>query len=381
MDPRWQEAMRKRGVTDFSLAVIDAWPCVYLGPEDDAGRRLARPLTFLRSKPGEHHYARPIEGLLALVDLDTMEVLEITDHGVVPVPEHPGNYIPELMFEEGNRPRFERLRADVKPLAITQPDGPSFKVDGRAVEWQKWRFRVGWTLREGLVLFDLRYEDRGELRPILYRASLSEVAVPYGSPQPTHVLKCAFDESEYGLGLLTNALEPGCDCLGEIHYFDGLINDQDGNALPLPNAICMHEEDVGIAWKHFDHRAQTVEVRTNAPTRPFLDRQRRQLRVRLLLVPLPGREHRVRGQANGRAFDRRLPCRRGTTSRRCRLARPVRPQPPAFLLRTTGHGRRRAGKHRRRGQQRGQPARAGQPVRQCLARESDATTQRSPGPA
>ena len=260
-DPRWQAAMRRRGVTDFSLAVIDAWPCVYLGPEDDAGCRLARPLTFLRSKPGEHHYARPIEGLLALVDLDRMEVLEIADHGVVPVPEHPGNYIPELMFEEGNRPRFERLRADVKPLAITQPDGPSFKVDGRAVEWQKWRFRVGWTLREGLVLFDLRYEDRGELRPILYRASLSEVAVPYGSPKPTHVLKCALDESEYGLGLLTNVLEPGCDCLGEIHYFDGLVNDQDGNALPLPNAICMHEEDVGIAWKHFDHRAQTVEVR------------------------------------------------------------------------------------------------------------------------
>jgi primary-amine oxidase len=260
-DPRWQEAMRKRGVTDLSLAVIDPWPCAYLGPEDDAGRRLARPLTFLRAKAGEHHYARPIEGLLALVDLDTMEVLEIEDHGVVPVPGQPGNYIPELMFEDGNRPQFERLRADVKPLAITQPEGPSFTVDGHLVEWQKWRLHVGWTLREGLVLFDVRYEDRGELRPILYRASLSEMAVPYGSPQPTHVRKCAFDESEYGLGLLVNALEPGCDCLGEIHYFDGLINDQDGNALPLPNAICMHEEDVGIAWKHYDFRAQTVEVR------------------------------------------------------------------------------------------------------------------------
>ena len=260
-DPRWQEAMRKRRVADFSLAVIDTWPCNYLGPEDDASRRLAWLLTFLRAKAGEHHYARPIEGLLALVDLDTMEVLEIRDHGVVPVPEHPGNYIPELMFEGDNRPQLGRLRTDVKPLAITQPEGPSFKVDGHTVDWQKWRFHVGWTLREGLVLFDVRYEDRAEPRPILYRASLSELAVPYGSPQPTHARKCALDESEYGLGLLTNALELGCDCLGEIHYFDGLVNDQDGNALPLPNAICMHEEDVGIAWKHFDHRAQTVEVR------------------------------------------------------------------------------------------------------------------------
>jgi primary-amine oxidase len=63
------------------------------------------------------------------------------------------------------------------------------------------------------------------------------------------------------LGLLTNSLERGCDCLGEIHHFDGLVNDQDDNALSLPNAICMHEEDFGIVWKHFDHRANTVEVR------------------------------------------------------------------------------------------------------------------------
>ena len=261
-DPRWREAMRKRGVTDFSLAVIDPWSCGYLGPEDAAAnRRLARPLTFLRSKENEHPYARPIEGLLSLVDLDTMEVLEIQDHGVVPIPEHAGNYIPELMFEDGNRPRFDRLRDDVKPLEIAQPEGPSFKVDGHKVEWQKWQLHVGWTLREGLVLFDVRYGDRGELRPILYRASLSEMVVPYGSPDPTHFRKCAFDAGEYGLGLLVNALQPGCDCLGEIHYFDGLINDQDGNALPLPNAICMHEEDVGIAWKHFDFRTEKVEVR------------------------------------------------------------------------------------------------------------------------
>jgi primary-amine oxidase len=260
-DPRWQEAMRMRGVTDVSLAVIDSWPCNHLGPEDDASRRLAWLLTFLRAKPTEHHYARPIEGLLALVDLDAMEVLDVADHGLVPIPAHPGNYIPELMFEGDNRPQFGHLRGDLKPLHITQSEGPSFEVDGHTVGWQGWRFHVGWTPREGLVLFDVRYNDRGELRPILYRASLSEIAVPYGSPQPTHVRKCAFDESEYGLGLLTNSLELGCDCLGEIHYFDGLVNDQDGNPLPVPNAICMHEEDVGIAWKHFDHRAQTVEVR------------------------------------------------------------------------------------------------------------------------
>ena len=260
-DPRWQKAMRRRGVEDMSLAQIDPWPCAHIGPEDDASRRLSRPLTWLRSKPDEHQYARPIEGLTTLVDLDTLEVLEVTDQGVTPIPQQPGNYIPELMVEDGNRPAFTKLRDDVKQLEIIQPEGPSCTVDGHKVSWQKWHFNVGWTLREGLVLCDVRYEDRGELRPILYRASLSEMAVPYGDPSPTHFRKCAFDEGEYGLGLLVSTLQLGCDCLGEIYYFDGVINDQDGHAMVLPNAICMHEEDVGIAWKHLDFRTEHGEVR------------------------------------------------------------------------------------------------------------------------
>ncbi|MBA2555197.1 MAG: hypothetical protein H0V10_16210, partial [Geodermatophilaceae bacterium] len=43
-DPRWQEAMRKRGVTDFSLAMIDPW-AAGVDPADPPGRRLVKPLT------------------------------------------------------------------------------------------------------------------------------------------------------------------------------------------------------------------------------------------------------------------------------------------------------------------------------------------------
>src|SRR3954469_19505772 len=59
-DPDWQAAMRLRGVEDFSLAMIDPWAAGYLAAEDDpAQRRIVRPLTWLRSAPGEHGYARP----------------------------------------------------------------------------------------------------------------------------------------------------------------------------------------------------------------------------------------------------------------------------------------------------------------------------------
>ncbi len=261
-DPRWQEAMRKRGVEDFSLAMLDPWAASYTGPEDHPSeRRICRPLTWVRSEPGEHGYARPVEGLIATVDLDSMEVLDVVDHGVVPLPPTAGNYTPDLMAREGNLPAFTALRTDVKPIEITQPEGASFTVAGHEVRWQKWRLRIGFNAKEGLTLHEIGYEDKGRLRPIMYRVSLSEMFVPYGDPAPTHVNKNVFDMGEYGIGWLSNSLTLGCDCLGEIHYFDGVVNDQDGNPRTIENAICMHEEDAGIAWKHTDFRTEEVEVR------------------------------------------------------------------------------------------------------------------------
>ncbi len=259
-DPRWQEAMRKRGVTDFSLAMIDPWAAGY-DIEDPLGRRLIRPLTFVRTREDDNGYARPVEGLVVLVDLDKMEVIDVRDHGVVPLPERAGNYVPELMFDDDNRPAHTAIRDDVRPIEITQPEGPSFTVDGHQVSWQKWRLRVGYTPREGLVLHQVGYEDRGRLRPVVYRASLAEMYIPYADPAPTHRIKNVFDEGEYGVGLLLNPLQLGCDCLGEIHYFDVVANDQDGQPLTIPNAICMHEEDYGVGWKHTDFRTEKMEVR------------------------------------------------------------------------------------------------------------------------
>jgi len=259
-DPRWQEAVRKRGVEDFSLAMLDPWATGY-DTDCAPGRRLIKPLTFIRSKPDDNGYARPVEGLIVVVDVDRMEVVDVQDHGVVSLPAQPGNYMPELMVEQGNRPEFDRLRDGAKPIEITQPEGASFTVDGHQVSWQKWRLDVGFSPREGLVLHQISYDDKGRQRPIVYRASLSEMYIPYGDPAPTHRFKNVFDEGEYGVGFLLNPLELGCDCLGEIFYFDAVVNDNDGNPLTIPNAICMHEEDVGVAWKHTDFRTEKVEVR------------------------------------------------------------------------------------------------------------------------
>ena len=120
--------MRKRGVTDFELCMIDPWPAGYLGPQDHHGNSptVCRPLTFVRSAPGEHGYARPVEGLIVTFDLDAMKVIDVEDHGVVPLPPQAGNYSAKYdMFSPDNRPAFTQFRDDVKDISITQPDGPA----------------------------------------------------------------------------------------------------------------------------------------------------------------------------------------------------------------------------------------------------------------
>src|SRR5262249_48266076 len=215
-DPRWQEAMRKRGVTDFTNVMIDPWSLGYNGPDDapDKGR-MVRPLTFVRQgDPDDNGYARPVEGLIVRFDLDRMEVVDVEDHGVVPLPPRSGNYRPEGITDPNNTPHFAAgQRSDQKLIEITQPEGASFQVAGQEVRWQKWRFRVGFTPREGMVLHTIAYQDGETLRPIIYRASLTEMFIPYGDFRPTHHRKNVFDMGEYGVGVLSNSLELGCDCL------------------------------------------------------------------------------------------------------------------------------------------------------------------------
>src|SRR5204863_10104219 len=119
----------------------------------------------------------------------------------------------------------------------------------------------GFNAREGLVLYGISYRDRERERSILERASVCDMVVPYGDPRPHYNRRNAFDVGEYGVGVFANSLALGCDCLGEIRYFDACLNDSQGRPVPIANAICLHEEDVGVLWKHVDIRTGQVEVR------------------------------------------------------------------------------------------------------------------------
>ncbi|WP_441295474.1 primary-amine oxidase [Microbacterium terrisoli] len=252
-DQRWRDAMARRGVTDLDLVCTCPLSAGTYDIPGEEGRRMLRVLSFLQHRKADHPWAHPIDGVVAYIDLIRNEVIDVIDDAVMPIPEEEGNF--------DDPAATGPARTSLKPLEITQPEGPSFHVDGNVVQWQNWRFRVGFDAREGLVLHQISFDDHGRQRPIVYRASVSEMVVPYGDPSPVRFWQNYFDAGEYLMGKWTNSLVLGCDCLGEIHYFDGWVADDHGNPQQIVNAICLHEEDVGVLWKHTDVYTGSSETR------------------------------------------------------------------------------------------------------------------------
>ena len=239
-DENYQKALEKRGIKDLSLIQIDPWPGGGFGNKNiKNGNRALKAISFLKDSEKDNAYARPIQGLIAHIDLTENKVVEVEDHGVVEVPKAHARY---------DKDGQESLRENPKEIAITQPEGVGFSVEDNLISWEGWQLRASIDPIEGLALHQVSLNNR----PIFYRAGLSDMVVPYGSSDPMHWWKAVHDGTEYGFGTMTNSLTLGCDCLGEIYYLDAHKLAFDGSVETIENAICIHEEDFGVQWKHND---------------------------------------------------------------------------------------------------------------------------------
>ena len=246
-------ALAGRGFTDLSLVLMDVWTYgKAMMPEEHAHRRLGWCDLWARETTEGNPFAHPISGLKLLVDLNTLELLEIEDHHDYGHPDVDAEYIPSI--------RGTTVRTDLKPLHITQPEGASFTVEGTELKWQNWTMRLGFNYREGPVIYQVTFDDNGTTRDVAYRMSFAEMVVPYRDPTFDHYRRTAYDIGEWGLGFMTTSLELGCDCLGEVAYVDATLHDWNGEPREIRNAICLHEEDNAVLWKHVDERTG-AEVR------------------------------------------------------------------------------------------------------------------------
>ena len=248
-DAGWLAALEKRGIDPTMVRAAPLSAGVYDYP-DEAGRRILRSFGFVQEHEKDHCWAHPIDGLVAYVDLTTGSVDRIIDAEALAVPsESSGNFDdPEVQG-----PPLDTL----KPIEITQPDGRSFTIEGNRVRWAKWDLRIGFNEREGLTLHQVSFDGR----PIIYRASVAEMVVPYADPSPVRFWQNYFDNGEYMLARGADSLQLGCDCLGDIAYLDAVIADDLGAPKTIQNAICVHEEDYGVLWKHSDIFTGSAETR------------------------------------------------------------------------------------------------------------------------
>ncbi|WP_375477891.1 primary-amine oxidase [uncultured Nostoc sp.] len=251
-DPRWQKAMQRRGITDFEQVKISWWaPGILSKQEEATGNRLCRGLSYYKGK-GWNYYGSPIEGVLATVNLNTGKIASFVDKGNVPFSQENWNYDVKSLG---------KLLSPLKALKILQPNGRSFQIKDNEISWQDWKFRYSMHPRNGLMLYQVTHNDEEKIRPVLYRASLSEMVVPYGNPEPTWSFRNAFDVGEYNLGLLANTMELGKEIPENGLLLNAVFANEQGEPYQIPGVIGIYERDNGMLWKHYEYNTQRNDVR------------------------------------------------------------------------------------------------------------------------
>lgn len=239
--------------------IVQTDPWIYGTDDPNEKRPLIQFYMYLRLKnhTESNHYSLPLKFSPVFEQFSHKFVrMDYLPGGIDEsvTPTEPWKRVPIVEFHPDLN--GETSLRDLKPLLVSQPEGPSFKVEGSKIEWQGWRFRVAPNIREGFAIYDISFKGRS----VMYRLSLSEMTVPYGDPRAPYHRKQAFDLGDCGFGTTGNHLELGCDCLGVIKYFDCLRTDGNGSPVLLPNTVCMHEQDYGLLYKHVNYRTNNAVV-------------------------------------------------------------------------------------------------------------------------
>ncbi|KAM0952042.1 putative primary-amine oxidase [Dioscorea sansibarensis] len=242
----FMNSIKKRGLK--SSEVVCAASTVGWFGELKKSKRLVKILCFLTGDT-VNIYARPLGGIIIVVDLDLMEIVDYIDRSVVPVPEAGGT---DYRSEKQNPPFGPRGT----PVTVVQPEGKGFSVDGHSISWANWKFHLSYDVRAGAVisLASVQELNRESHRTVLYKGFISELFVPYQDPDKDWYFRTFFDAGEYGFGLSAASLQPLADCPANAEFFDGYYAAQDGSPVRIKNVFCVFERYSGdSAWRHTEY--------------------------------------------------------------------------------------------------------------------------------
>ncbi|XVF13297.1 hypothetical protein REPUB_Repub08aG0196700 [Reevesia pubescens] len=260
-DPEFNRTIIERGVNLDDLACLP----ISLGwfGENEENRRLIKVQCY-SMKDTANFYMRPIEGLTVLLDLDTKEVVKISDTGrAIPIPKATNT---DYRFSEQ---KLQQVLNLINPISIEQPKGPSFVFeDEHLVKWANWEFHLKPDPRAGVVVSraKVRDPDSGVMRNVMYKGFTSELFVPYMDPTDAWYFKTYMDAGEYGFGLQAMPLDPLNDCPRNAYYMDGVFAAGDGVPYVRSNMICVFESYTGdIGWRHSESPITGMEIKEVRP--------------------------------------------------------------------------------------------------------------------
>ncbi|GLT99661.1 hypothetical protein SLE2022_170850 [Rubroshorea leprosula] len=236
------ESIKSRGL-NLSDVVCSTFTVGWYGEEKS--RRVLKVQCFTK-KDSVNIYVRPIEGIAIVVALDEMKIVGYGDRLRATVPKAEGTEYRASVLKPPFGPKLSRV-------AMVQPDGPGFKINGHMISWANWEFHLAFDVRVGPIvslasIYDL---EKQEFRRVMYRGYTSELFVPYQDPSEDWFFKTFFDCGEFGFGLSAVSLEPLTDCPSNAVFLDGYYAAQDGSPTNISNVFCIFERHAGeIMWRH-----------------------------------------------------------------------------------------------------------------------------------
>ncbi len=165
---------------------------------DDNRHRLMR-VVFASDQTAVNTNSPFVDGVMAVIDLYARKVIRIYDRAGVP-----NSKVPHDIFD----PKYRTVLNQSDRKADQQHPG-DIHIEQNVVSWRNWRFRYGFNLREGLVLYQIAVNDGVKWRSVVYRASVSETLTSYLDPSSFWSWLEVLDEGGGGLGYDSLAVRPG----------------------------------------------------------------------------------------------------------------------------------------------------------------------------
>ncbi len=257
-NPEFLAGLKKRGYDDLTYVDCSLWPRANFGEEKYKGRRVAM-CTCTDERYVRNTWAREIEGLYAVVDVNDGTVLDVVDEEVVPM---------ATVNADFDAMSIDKTREVPGPIMVSQPSGAGFSMEGHVIEWQKWKFHVKPDHRVGLIISTVTYKDGDEERPVMFQGNLSEIFVPYMDPSFGWFSRNFIDAGEYTAGGLVKPLFPGLDAPDYAYYMDGIFSNDGGRPMPRANLVAIFEREPGDpSWRHNGSAAGESRVKRDLVVR------------------------------------------------------------------------------------------------------------------